>query len=192
VLGTTTAALVTIDDNGPRPVAPAPPPVTPTEPPPTPVSVASVVINGGARQRSSVRTIRITFTGIVSVTPAAFEVRKRGGGVAPFSLKSRIVSGRTVVELTIRARGGLADGRYTLTVRSSQIAGLSANRTTTFFRLFGDSDGDGKLTRKDYSAFLKSLNKPRGSSAFRDFFDFNGDGKVNRTDQLKFPRQLRG
>jgi hypothetical protein len=68
---------------------------------------------------------------------------------------------------------------------------LSAhNRTDTFFRLFGDADGDGHVDVSDLRSFLSTLGKRAGDPGCLWYFDYDGDGRVDLGDLLQLLRRL--
>ena len=102
-------------------------------------TVANVQVNDGTAQRSEVRSIAVTLSGPVTFAggaAAAFQLQhvQDGVNVALAAAVSTDVQGRTVVTLTFSGtetdpvsglNGGiasLADGRYSLTILSSQVS----------------------------------------------------------------------
>ena len=101
-----------------------------------------------------------------------------------------MLNGKTVAVLTFTETeyvgGSLADGQYTLTVRADRVHdrwgreldgdgnGLAGgDRVDSFFRLFGDSDGDGDVDRLDRDRFRSAFEKNAG---YLWHFDLDGDG----------------
>jgi hypothetical protein len=162
-------------------------------PPPT---ITSMKVADGSGQRSVVRSLTVTFDQPVmfSGEPAgAFVVRRGSETVA---LSAAVATGTaTTVTLTFSGAGtqfgSLADGRYTVTVLSSQVLGIEAldgdadglaggDYVANFHRLFGDSNGDARVDSVDFLAFRLGLgmNNPA--------FDYDGDGIVGPADFLQF------
>jgi len=99
----------------------------------------------------------------------------------------------------------LKDGVYDLKIDAAKVhpkdapgVNMDANRTTTFHRLFGDTDPPatpiGGTTGTDYQAlvntgdnlaFRAAFSKP-ASGGYQPFLDFNGDGIINSLDNLQF------
>jgi hypothetical protein len=97
----------------------------------------------------------------------------------------------------------LRDGVYDLKIDAAKVhplgvpgVNMAANETTTFHRLFGDtnapttppggtpgSDFEAIVNSGDNLAFRNAFNNP---STYRAFFDFNGDGVINSGDNLQF------
>jgi hypothetical protein len=99
--------------------------------------------------------------------------------------------------------GSLADGHYTLTIHGNLIhdgfgqaldgAGTGvagSDRTDTFFRLFGDADGDGHVDVSDLRSFLSTLGKRTRDPGYLWYFDYDGDGRVDVGDLLQLLRRL--
>ena len=89
-----------------------------------------------------------------------------------------LVGGKTVAVLTFAGPefvgGSLADGSYTLTVRADRVhdrwgreldgdgdGSAGGDRVDGFFRLFGDSDGDGDVDWLDRDLFRSAFRKRR-------------------------------
>jgi hypothetical protein len=83
--------------------------------------------------------------------------------------------------------GSLPDGDYTLTVRADRVHDASgeapaADSVTSFFRLFGDGNGDGRVDVKDVARFLGALGKRQGEASYLTYFDYDGDGRIGLAD----------
>lgn len=171
------------------------------------VTVASVVINDGSAQRSMVKSVTITFSDVVNLDHGAFLLRRQDGEKVGLKVSTSVVDGKTVAVLTFTGRaiigGSLADGNYTLTIRADRIHDRSGqqldgdgdgaaggNRVESFFRLYGDSDGDRDVDIRDLRRFLDTLGRRQGQPGFLDYFDFDSDGDVDPRDALAFFRRL--
>jgi endonuclease/exonuclease/phosphatase family metal-dependent hydrolase len=87
--------------------------------------------------------------------------------------------------------GSIADGVYDITLHASAVtdsAGqtLAADRVDTFYRLFGDSNGDQRVNNTDLSRFAATFNLSSGQMGYLAYFDFNGDGRINNLDLAQF------
>ncbi len=173
------------------------------------VSALSVLtqnqIDIGTAQRSAVRSITLTFQGNVTTIPSsAFILKRTEDGLAvPVNVGAPVyMGGLTFVVLTFGGPNlngtSLPDGRYVLSIAGSQILDNFGNQvdaanngtagstgTISFFRFFGDSNGDGIVDATDYLAFraayLSGVVTPANS-----FFDFNGDGLFSIIDLNAF------
>jgi hypothetical protein len=176
-----------------------------------PLKVTSITVNDGSPQRSMVKSLKLTFDSIVrfsGVPSAAFQLNRQSDNAA-VTLSAAVSASGTSVTLTftggaIDQAGSLADGRYTLKIRASQIIGsgfdgnsngvadgspiddivLVGNPTNKLFRLFGDADGNGRIDLLDFAAFRIAY-----SSAYNSIFDFDGDGVVDSFDFYLFRQQ---
>jgi hypothetical protein len=165
--------------------------------------IEAVVINEGAVQRSKVTIIRIRFSTIVTVDPAAFRLSNQYGRLVPLRVVTGNFNGKTVATLTFSGpgiiAGSLADGSYALVIDGNRIRdGLGqavdgdrngiagGNAVVRFFRLFGDSDGDGDVDRRDLAAFLGLFGRRIGGSPTQSFFDYDGNGVIDFGDFRQF------
>jgi hypothetical protein len=161
--------------------------------------VQGVMVNDGSAQRSMVTSLTVTFSTVVHVDPGAFQLVRQEGGVIGLSIAEMVVGGHTVDTITFVGvgiiGGSLPDGHYTLTIYGDHIhddygealdgAGTGvegSNRTDTFFRLFGDSDGDGHVDLHDLANFASTFRKRAGDPGYLWYFDYNGDGRVGLDD----------
>jgi N-acetylneuraminic acid mutarotase len=175
-----------------------------TEPP---ARVESVVLNDGSARRSMVNSLTVTFDQVVILDPGAFELDREGGGSIDVLVSTSVVSGKTVAVLTFAGpdvvAGSLADGRYTLTLRADRVRDRlgreldgdcdgtpGGNRVDNFFRLFGDSDGDGDVDWLDRDRFRSAFKSMSGDVNYLWYFDFDGDGDVDGRDNGQFNRRF--
>jgi hypothetical protein len=64
------------------------------------------------------------------------------------------------------------------------------NRVDSFFRLFGDSDGDRDVDGRDRDLFRSAFKKIAGQAGYLWYFDFDGDGDVDDPDNGQFNRRF--
>jgi hypothetical protein len=170
-------------------------------------AVQSVVVNDGSAQRSMVNSLTVTFSTVVHLDPGAFELVRQEGGVIQLDVSESVVDGHSVDTLTLTGAGivggSLADGHYTLTIHGGLVhdgfgqaldgAGTGVagtDRTDTFFRLFGDSDGAGHVGLEDLRSFISALGKRAGDPGYLWYFDYDGDGWVDVGDLLQLLRRF--
>ncbi len=97
----------------------------------------------------------------------------------------------------VEASGSVTDGRYTLTLHASLVHATGGgtlaggDQTFKFFRLFGDSNGDGKVDDTDLAAFMSAYRSRAGSANYIAYFDYNGDNSVDSTDLYQFQRRYK-
>jgi hypothetical protein len=172
-----------------------------------PMTVASVVLNDGSAQRSMINSITVTFSGVAVLDPGAIELRGQDGSLVDAQVNISLVGGRTVAVLTFAGTefvgGSLSDGRYTLTVRADRVhdrwgreldgdgdGEAGGDRVDGFFRLFGDSDGDGRVDEQDRRAFRSAFGTTAGQTGYLWYLDFDGDGDVDGRDNGQFNRRF--
>jgi predicted outer membrane repeat protein len=160
-----------------------------------PPAVAKFVVNNGNVQRSMVNSLTVTFSTPVTADAGAFEVTRKGGGdvglvVTPSADHKSFV-------LTFMGPGiiggSLADGRYTLTVHREHVhetsglgLAMKADATEQFFRLFGDSNGDGRVNAYDLAFFRSTYLKHRGEAGYLWWLDYDQNGTVDKKDYAQF------
>jgi hypothetical protein len=164
-------------------------------------AVSSVVVNGGAAQRSMVTQATVTFSRLVTFTgqtAAAFQLARTGPGTPIGSVTLAVdLSGstatQTIAKLTFSGPltegvNSLVDGNYTLTVLNNQIQGglQGGDNITSMFRLFGDINGDKTVNITDLTAFRNAFGATTSDPNYQPFLDLNGDGVINLTDLTQF------
>ena len=154
-----------------------------------------------------VNSLTITFDRVVTFDAGAFGLLGQGGTEVGLNVVASVVGGRTVAVLTFTGSdiigGSLADGSYTLTVRGDLIrdevgreldgdrdGNGGGDRVDAFFRLFGDSDGDGDVDWLDRDLFRSAFGKSIGDADYLWYFDFDGDGDVDGLDNGQFNRRF--
>ena len=58
-----------------------------------------------------------------------------------------------------------------------------------FFRLFGDTNGNGVVDNADSFAFAKALNKSSSQAGYLWYLDYNDDGKIDVNDYAQFKKR---
>jgi hypothetical protein len=168
--------------------------------------VQSVVVNDGSAQRSMVTSLTVTFSTVVHLDPGAFELVRQEGGVIRLQVAQAVVDGHSVDTLTFVGAGisggSLADGHYTLTIHGDRVhdgfgqaldgAGTGvagSDATVAFFRLFGDSDGDGHVGVDDLRSLVSTLGKRSDDPGYLWYFDYDADGRVDLGDLFQLLRR---
>jgi len=172
-----------------------------------PPMIESVVVNDGSAQRSMVNSLTVTFDRVVTFDPGAFMLQHNDGAEVNFNVDASVVGGRTVGVLTFTGpgiiSGSLADGSYMLTIRGDHIRDLvgrqldgdrdgngGGERVDAFFRLFGDSDGNGDVDWLDRDVFRTAFKKSAGEEGYLWYLDFDADGNVDGRDNGQFNRRF--
>jgi hypothetical protein len=173
-----------------------------------PIAVQAVQINDGSAQRAMVNSITINFSRAVgTVDDGAFKVTAQQAGGDPTVVVTWNAA-RTAATLTFTGSlivaGSLQDGRFSLVIDSTKIHdasgglldgdgdGLSggARAADAFFRLFGDSDGDGDVDNLDLFRFRQSFGLTSADPNYKSYFDFDGDGDVDNLDLFHFRQRF--
>jgi hypothetical protein len=174
---------------------------------PTPPRIDSFVINQGERQRSRVRSIELTFSTLVGVDPQAFRLTRRNGRSVGLDVAtSQNALGQTVVRIAFRGplttRRSLRDGLHNLLVRAGSIRDTSGVAldgdddgrpggafTAPLHRLFGDTNGNGRIDRSDREAMSLAIARRRATPETAHL-DANLDGRLQATDLRAFQARL--
>ncbi|MEM6470119.1 MAG: G8 domain-containing protein [Planctomycetota bacterium] len=165
-------------------------------------TIDEIVINGGDQQRSRVTQIDIRFSEVLtSVEANDFVLTNLTADfeVTP-SVSIQTMDGRTIASLTFEGDGfqggSLSDGDYQLTILASGLIDQAGNQldgnadglggddaTASFFRLFGDSDGDRDVDLWDFFRFRDAFGS-RGN--YDAAFDADDDGLITLLDFFQF------
>jgi len=173
----------------------------------SPQQVESVVLNDGSAQRSMVNRVTVTFSGAAILDPGAIELRRQDGSLVGLNFDISIIGGKTVAVLTFAGPeivgGSLADGSYVLTIRADRVhdrwgreldgdsdGSAGGDAVGSFFRLFGDANGDHEVDWQDRDLFRSVFKTIAGDTNYLWYFDFNGDGAVNGLDNGEFNRRF--
>src|SRR5438094_6632944 len=152
-----------------------------------------------------VNGLTVTFSGAAILDPGAIELRRQDGSLVGLHADISILSGKTMAVLTFIGAefigGSLADGSYSLTIRADRVhdrwgreldgdgnGSAGGNRVDGFFRLFGDSNGDGVVDQQDRALFRSAFKTSAGEAGYLWYFDFDGNGEVNGRDNGQFNR----
>lgn len=164
----------------------APPPVV--TPDPVPPVVVFTSVNDGAAQRSTVTSLIVSFDRRINFSDGALQLKAATGKVHLLYVESP-VQGQGMLNIHFGGKS-LPDGRYTLTVKGGRVtdaatgAGLAADYTFTFTRLFGDLTGDGVYDRDARTLVRGALGAVAGDPGYSAALDVNMDGVIDATDEL--------
>ena len=171
--------------------------------PPAP-TVESVIINDGHAQRSMIRSITVLFGSPVTIESGAFELYQRGTKrPLPVQVRLSQSNDRTLAVLTFKSHrtvgGSLANGHYRLTIRADKIRDAAGrqldgdgngseggNYVDEFFRLFGDTNGDGKLDAADKRVLKSAYGNRSNQPGYLWYLDFNSNGRIWAEDAALF------
>lgn len=166
------------------------------------VVVTNAQINGNlpslvGAQRSMVDDIVYSFSEAVNLSGAAaiIAVHNGQGGTAPSltwtALNPNSDGSATQWAVSFSGAGvtgiSIANGVYDITLNASAVTSdadpavsVQPRATDTFFRLFGDVNGDGVVNATDNFELKTAL------STYNPVFDYNDDGVINAADNLQF------
>ncbi|KAA1261400.1 CotH protein [Rubripirellula obstinata] len=158
-------------------------------------NVDSIEINAGRPTRSEVTSITVNFDSIVTLDASNFELTNTRTNeiVSGLLVDTDNGGGKTTATLTFTAGDSvingidsdlastLADGTYELRYRFDGF-GNTANRVDSFFRDYGDADGDGTVGLTDFAAFRSVF----GQEDLVGGLDADRDGEVSLTDFAAF------
>jgi Beta-propeller repeat/Dockerin type I domain len=161
-------------------------------------------------QRSMVNDIVYTFSEAVNIAspavdPNVFTIAVASGwyGTVP-TLSWAAVAGSSSTQWAVSfsgngvTGGSIANGAYTITVtdpgaitaqsddQALSLAGSGIGAASqSFYRLFGDINGDETVSAGDIPSFVQAL------TTYNAAFDYNQDGFVNAADNTQFKNDLR-
>lgn len=150
-------------------------------------------VNGGAQQRSMVTYLVLDFDSKVVIKPGAFDLVRAQGNIHVGLVQTvSEINGRTRVTLTFIGPavfgGSLIDGSYQFKILAGSVTDLAGNTlvgttTASFFRVFGDLNGNGWIDTSDKRAFDQAYGSHRGQSKYVEALDFNHDGVIGCLDR---------
>jgi hypothetical protein len=162
---------------------------------------AGVLTNGATNatsQRSMVDSIVYTFNQAVNLGANAVTITVLGqGGVVPTVSYASPDGGFTwVVTFSGSSVVGnsIANGEYQIVLNASAVSAVSGggtlagNDTESFYRLYGDTVGNGhqKVASADNNTFLGAFNTKSTQAAFLAYLDYDDNGKINSADTNAF------
>ena len=183
-----------------------------------PPIVESVVVNHGDQQRSSIDHVTITFDRVLDVNtisgdPFRFVNTDTGETAMDVAVVSE-VGNKTVVDFsftpgqTVTSSGSLADGNYQFVVDASRVSYLGvaldgdndgnaggdhvfgADALDTFYRKYGDANGNGVVDLADFAEFRRSFGKSSGDDGYSGSLDSDGDELIGLVDFAAFRRSF--
>jgi hypothetical protein len=148
-------------------------------------------------QRSMVDSIVYSFSEAVNLSGAVATIAVHSGqsGTAPTLIWTAISpsSDGSSTQWAVSFSGSgvvgnsIANGVYDITLNSADVTSdanpavtVQSRPTDTFYRLFGDINGDGVVNAADNFQFKTAL------ATYNAAFDYNDDGVVNAADNFQF------
>ncbi|MFT3880913.1 MAG: dockerin type I repeat-containing protein [Gemmatales bacterium] len=161
--------------------------------------VDHVVFNKGDAQRSKVFYIQVVFNSIVKVDKTSFDLFLNNRRFVVSNVSSQTIDGQTWATLQFPASSlpalSVPEGQFRLVtkakgVKNAQGQTMQADRTDSFFRLYGDTNGDGQVNAADVAIFNAAFGKKAGQQGYLWYLDWNNDGKINDIDRRVFQTRI--
>lgn len=159
-------------------------------------AVSSFTIGSGAAQRSMIRSLTLNFSKPVHLGTNAIVLS--GATNIPYTLTP--VNDVSSYVLTFTASnfigGSLGDGNYQLTLNPSAITDVTTGQALTtaptysFFRLFGDGDGNGVVNFNDFLSLQNAFGTTPSSPVYNSAFDYDSNSLIDFNDFLAFQNQF--
>jgi hypothetical protein len=138
--------------------------------------------------------LTINFSAPVTLGAGAITLKTTTGVSVPFTLSTANNKAYVLTFTGAQFSGqSLANGHYILTVNHTVVSGangatMAASQSMAFFRLFGDSNGDGHVNLVDYIPFIKAFFAVRGSATYSQYwsFDYDDNGEIGSVDLNHF------
>lgn len=175
--------------------------VTRVEPPaPATPTIDRIVYANGQKQRSRFIHVQIYFNTLVNISKGAFELFLNNKRFVVSSFFITVQDGHTVATLQFPSKvlpfGSLPEGKYRLVTHTTKIKtqqgqAMLHDQTDTFFRLFGDVNGDGVVNNVDTTVFKSSYGKRAGQAGYLWYLDYDGNGRIGAVDRHAFQARLR-
>ncbi|MFT3882186.1 MAG: carboxypeptidase regulatory-like domain-containing protein [Gemmatales bacterium] len=164
-------------------------------------SIERISVANGEAQRSRFFVVQVYFNTIVTFDKGAFELYLNGKRFTISGILTSIQDGKTVATLqfltSTLVKTSLPEGQYRLVTRAKSIKAqtgglkMESDQTDSFFRLFGDVNGDGRVDATDLAVFNTTYGKKAGQTGYLWFLDFDGNGKIDAKDQAAIRSRLR-
>jgi FG-GAP-like repeat/Dockerin type I domain len=180
----------------------------------TPPSLTSVVIGSGTSQRSIFNSFTLVFSQAVTLAPGAVtlnQVTTSANGTiltstsvpaSAFTITNPSADGQTwVVQVTPGGtldggRGVFKDGVYQYALHAALITSAGGlplsggDQIGAFRKIFGDYNGDGKISNADFTQFSNAYGSRAGDPNFQSAFDYNFDNRISNSDFTQFANRF--
>ncbi|MDB5292692.1 MAG: coagulation factor 5/8 type domain protein, partial [Phycisphaerales bacterium] len=187
----------------------------------------STIIDDGNRQRSVVRSLTFKFSSAVTLSAGAITLARMNtagsnsgsnDGAPPTDASSALDfvnastpdGGLTWIIPFVKSvagftdsSGSLVDNVYAATVHASLVTDAfgqtltGGDRVKNFHRLYGDVNGDGKVSNADFTFFSNTFGLTGGQSGYNRYFDFVGPtvtsplgSKISNADFTQFSNRF--
>lgn len=164
-------------------------------------TIEKIVLANGNVQRSKFYYVQVYFNILVTIDKSAFELYINGKRFTVASITTNIADSKTVATLQFQTSQlsnlSLPEGQYRLVTRAKNVKAktgglaMESDRTDTFFRLFGDVNGDGKVDATDLAVFNTAYNKKSGQAGYLAYLDYDNNGRIDAKDLAAFNSRLK-
>jgi hypothetical protein len=86
--------------------------------------------------------------------------------------------------------GGLVHDQFGNVLDGAGTGVAGSDGIDTFFRLFGDAEGDSHLDLGDLIRFAGTFGKHAGDPGYLRYFDYGGDGRLDGSDLAQLLRRI--
>ncbi|MEO1616056.1 MAG: choice-of-anchor D domain-containing protein [Planctomycetota bacterium] len=174
----------------------------------TSLDIESIEINDVSRSQLPSVTVTFNETVVPASLVQAFQVYTVGGQqfFPSYSYQASDINDKTVVTFSFR-NDSIVDGFYEMRILSREVEstsdpsyplyedyffgpGRGDEAADSFFRFYGDSDGDQDVDRDDLSTFRAAWLSDSSSGAFDSKLDFDSDGTIDATDFAEFRKRM--
>lgn len=163
-------------------------------------AVVSTTVNGGRAERSMIDSLSVAFSKPVSIGSGAMTLQaldSSGNVIASYGLSASNPSNDGMNYVLSLSSGAnldtLGNGIYEIVIDPTKVMDsdgltMQSGYSFKFFRLFGDTNGDGYVDAADLLAFRKAYQG--GAATYDPDDDVNHDGVINNTDLAAFEQDL--
>ncbi|HQR06333.1 MAG TPA: PKD domain-containing protein [Gemmatales bacterium] len=157
--------------------------------------IEKVQLSFGQTQRSKLLYIQVHFNSLVTIQKGAFQLYLNNKPFEVTGLFTTVVDNKTVATLQFASATlpglSLPEGQFKLVTRSKYVKNqqgfmMSQDNTDTFFRFFGDVNGDGRVDATDLASFNATYGKRAGQAGYLSYLDFDNNGKIDAVDRKAF------
>ena len=145
-------------------------------------------INNGEVESAMVDSLTLEFQSTVTLTSSNLTLTNAGSTAMAYNLASSNGGKNWTLSFPSSLSSSyignsLPDGAYTLNVTVGSI-----NQTFTFFRLYGDFNGDGVVNAEDFTLMSEVFGQVTNSTDW--FLDYNADSVINSEDFTPYSANL--
>ncbi|MDB5292920.1 MAG: Proprotein convertase, partial [Phycisphaerales bacterium] len=179
-----------------------------------PPSLIQTIIGDGTIQRSRFNSFTLVFSQVVTLGSGAVTMNRVTTDslgtiltstpvpASAFTITNPSLDGKTWVVKAVASSaiangfGDFLDGVYQFTLHAALIANgtgamlAGGDQTQAFRKLFGDSNGDGRVSNADVTRISNAFGSMLGDANFVAAFDYNHDNKISNSDFTQFANRF--